>query len=104
MNQIKITESDLHSHLKARMLQRGIRIEEIETVLNQEWEATDAKLGTLGKVFIFEYNEMWEGKSFEEKEVSVYYKFTNDTMVLLAAKARYGRSSIKGGGENEVRI
>jgi hypothetical protein len=59
MNQIKITESDLHPHLKARMLQRGIRIEEIETVLNQGWEATDAKLGTLGKVFIFEYNEMW---------------------------------------------
>ena len=104
MNQIKITESDLHPHLKARMLQRGIRIEEIETVLNQGWEATDAKLGTLGKVFIFEYNEMWEGKSFEEKEVSVYYKFTNDTMVLLTAKARYGRSFIKGGGENEVRI
>jgi len=47
---------------------------------------------------------MWEGKSFEEKEVSVYYKFTNDTMVLLTAKARYGRSFIKGGGENEVRI
>ena len=98
MNQIKITESDLHSHLKARMLQRGIRIEEIETVLNQGWEATER---TLEKYYI----RIRKGEeSFEEKEVSVYYKFTNDTMVLLTAKARYGRSFIKGGGENEVRI
>jgi len=53
---IEISEADLHPHLKARMSQRGITIEEIERVLNEGWEATDAKPGTLGKVFVFLYN------------------------------------------------
>ena len=43
---IEISEADLHPHLKARMSQRGITIEEIERVLNEGWEATDAKPGT----------------------------------------------------------
>ena len=50
-----------------------------------------SKPGTIGKVFVFQYNEMWEGKFFEEKEVSVYYKMVNDTMMLLTVKARYGK-------------
>ena len=100
---IKLANSDLHSHLSARMSQRGITIEEIEGVLNEGWEATDAKPGTLGKLFVFEYNGIWEGKLFKEKEVSVYFKFINDTMVLLTAKARYGKFS-KGGEEDETGI
>jgi len=88
---IKISEADLHPHLKARMSQRGITMEEIEKVLNEGLEATDTKPGTIGKVFVFLYNGMWEGKLFEEKEVSVYYKLINDTIVLLTVKARYGK-------------
>jgi hypothetical protein len=101
---IKISDDDLHPHLKARMAQRGITKEEIERVLNEGWEATDAKLGTLGKVFVFLYNGLWEGKIFEEKEVSVYYKLVNDRVALLTAKARYGRDFSKEGENNEVRI
>ncbi len=73
------------------MSQRGITIEEIERVLNEGWDATDAKPGTLGKVFVFLYNRIWEGKLFEEKEVSVYYKLVNNRVSLLTAKARYGK-------------
>ena len=50
---IKILNSDLHAHLKARMVQRGITREEIERTLNEGWEAKDAKSGTIGKVYIF---------------------------------------------------
>ena len=78
------------------MLQRGITREEIEAVLNEGREATDSKPGTLGKLFVFEYNNVWEGKLFEEKEVSVYYKFINDNIVLLTAKARYGKFTMEG--------
>ena len=39
---IKLANADLHSQLKARMSQRGITIEEIEAVLNEGWEVTDA--------------------------------------------------------------
>ena len=92
---IEISEADLHPHLKARMSQRGITIEEIERVLIEGGEATDAKPGTkpgtLGKVFVFLYNRMWEGKLFEEKEVSVYYRLVNNRVSLLTVKARYGK-------------
>jgi len=88
---IEISEADLHPHLKARMSQRGITIEEIERVLNEGWEATDAKPGTLGKVLVLLYNRIWEGKLFEEKEVSVYYRLVNNRVSLLTVKARYGK-------------
>jgi len=55
---MNLSEKDLHSHLKARMSQRGVTIQEIERVLNEGQEATDAKPGTLGKVFVFLYNGM----------------------------------------------
>ena len=101
---IKISDDDLHPHLKARMTQRGITKDEIERVLNEGWKAADAKSGTLGKVFVFLYNGVWEGDFCEEKEVSVYYKLVNDTVVLLTTKARYGKGFLKEGEGNEVRI
>ena len=73
------------------MSQRGITIEEIERVLNEGWEATDAKPGTLGKVLVFLYNGIWGGKLYEEKEVSVYYRVVNNRVSLLTVKARYGK-------------
>ncbi len=72
------------------MRQRGITRAEIEHTLNEGWEATDAKSGTLGKVFVFPYEEEWEGQFYEEKEVTVYYKLTPEGVVLLTAIARYG--------------
>ena len=101
---IHISELDLHSHLKARMSQRGITIEEIERVLSDGWEAKDAKAGTLGKVFVFQYNTIWEGRMFEEKEVCVYYKVVRAKMVLLTANARYGKGFSKEGEGNEAGI
>ncbi|WP_176229678.1 DUF4258 domain-containing protein [Candidatus Hakubella thermalkaliphila] len=87
----RLDDRDLHSHVKARMLQRGVTKEEIEVTLNKGWEADDAKPGTSGKVFVFPYNDNWEGEFFEEKEVRVYYKSVGDTFVLLTVKARYGK-------------
>ncbi|MFO7772827.1 MAG: DUF4258 domain-containing protein [Dehalococcoidia bacterium] len=88
----KLDDSDLHPHLEARMRQRGITRAEIEETLNHGWPAGDAKSGTFGKAFVFSYKGDWEGKHFDEKEVTVYYKFADDKCVLLTAKARYGKS------------
>ena len=101
---IKISDTDIHPHLKLRMEQRGISRGEIEMTLNEGWIAKDAKPGTLGKLFVFPYNKIWEGKLFEEKEVCVYYKIVNDSIVLLTAKARYGKDFLKERGSNEVRV
>jgi hypothetical protein len=73
---IRVTEEDIHPHLRARMHQRGISREEIERTLNEGWEASDARPGTLGKVLVFPYREEWGGQFYEEKEVTVYYKLT----------------------------
>jgi hypothetical protein len=88
---IKIKDSDIHPHLKSRMLQRGISLAEIEETLNKGKDAADAKEGTAGKVFVFPYKAEWEGKFFEEKEVTVYYKYKAERLVLLTAKAKYGK-------------
>ena len=94
---IKIVDNDLHTHLKARMEQRGITRAEIERTLNEGWKAKDAKPGTIGKVFIFPYNRTWQGDLFQEKEVTVYYKVIKEDIVLLTVKARYGKHFRKEG-------
>ena len=88
---IRITDADLHPHLRARMHQRGISRKEIERTLNEGWEASDAKSGTLGKVLVFPYEKEWEGQFYEEKEVTVYYKLAAEGIILLTAIARYGK-------------
>jgi hypothetical protein len=94
--QIKVTEEDLHPHLKARMQQRGITRQEIERTLNEGWEATDAKPGTLGKVMVFSYQAEWEERFYEQKEVTVYYNSVGEDLVLLTVKARYGKDFLRG--------
>ena len=94
---IKIVDNDLHTHLKARMEQRGITRAEIERTLNEGWKAKDAKPGTIGKVFIFPYNRTWQGDLFQEKEATVYYKVIKEDIVLLMVKARYGKHFRKEG-------
>ncbi len=93
---VYITESDLHPHLKSRMIQRGISLQEIEFTLNNGWESSDAKLGTFGKTMVYLYQDKWEGQFFEEKEVSVYYKIIDEYIVLLTVKARYGKNFPRG--------
>jgi hypothetical protein len=92
----RITKADLHSHLRARMLQRGVMLQEIQRVLDSGWDASDAKPGVLGKVMVFPYQSEWEGKTYEEKEVTVYYRIVDGDLVILTAKARYGRDFPRG--------
>ena len=104
MSKIIIRDSDIHHHLRARMQQRGVSMDEIEITLNKGWKAEDAKEGTIGKVFVFGYNTYWEGRYFEEKEVSVYYRYKKEELILLTVKARYGKAFMTGGRKNENRI
>ena len=43
---MKVKDTDIHHHLEARMLQRGISKEEIEITINKGWIDEDAKEGT----------------------------------------------------------
>jgi len=93
---ILVTEDNLHPHLKARMQQRGVTRKEIECTLNEGWKAADAKEGTFGKIMVFSYQTEWEGQFYEEKEVTVYYKFVDNCLILLTVKARYGKNFCRG--------
>ncbi len=92
----EVADFEIHKHLLARMQQRGITKDEIQTTLNEGTDATDCKPGTHGKVMSFQYNKEWEGKVFEEKEVTVYYKIKAKEKFLLTVKARYGKGFKKG--------
>jgi len=78
------------------MHQRGITREEIERTLNEGRKASDAKSGTLGRVMVFPYETEWEGQFYQEKEVTVYYKVTDEELILLTVKARYGQGFPRG--------
>ena len=92
-----ISESDLHPHLKARMEQRGVTLEELQRTLDEGWSATDVRPGTFGKTFVFSYAREWEGSRYAEKEVTVYYKTVQAGLVVLTVKARYGDGFARGG-------
>jgi len=92
MKAFHVTEADLHTHLEARMHQRGVTLEEIRQTMAQGWQAADVKSGTYGKVMVFSYEAEWEGQFYPEKEVTVYYKLVeNERVILLTVKARYGQ-------------
>lgn len=93
---ISVTEKDLHSHIEARMLQRGITLQEIKNTLNKGWEASDAKPGISGKTMVYPYHKEWECQFHEEKEVTVYYKVVEEHPILLTVKARYGKKFLRG--------
>ncbi len=89
-NPFKITEAHVHPHLRVRMSQRGITLEEVERTLNEGWETAQARAGTMGRTFAFPYRAHWEGTFFEEKEVTVFYKTRGAQIILLTVLARYG--------------
>ena len=93
---MEIEKNDLHPHLRERMEQRGVILNEINHVLQNGFEARDAKKGTRGKVFVFEYDDLWLGKKYLEKEVTVYFREQNMELIILTVKARYGKDFPRG--------
>lgn len=85
-----LTDEQFHPHLRRRMEQRGITEQEIRETVQQGWLCSDAKPGTRGRRRVFPYDATWEGTHYDEKEVTVYYKFEKDDLILLTAIARYG--------------
>jgi len=95
--EIQISKADLHPHLESRMNQRGVTFEEVKQVMAEGGEAVESKPGTLGKVLVFPYGSKWEGRYYEEKEVTVYYKNKEGHgVILLTVIARYGQTFSRG--------
>ena len=92
----RLTEADLHPHLRDRMAQRGVTVQEIEQTVADGCQAADARPGTLGRVKVFPYEAEWEGKFCRQKEIIVYYKQTSEGIVVLTVIARYGQEFPRG--------
>lgn len=89
--EIQIDKKDLHPHIKSRMRQRGVTLEEIKKVMAEGWTASESKPGAEGRVLVFPFGAEWEGRHYEEKEVTVYYKNIGEhDIILLTVVARYG--------------
>jgi hypothetical protein len=80
---------NFHEHIRKRLTTRGISEAEVRSVLEHGWPGTDAQPSTGCLVLVFPFNATWEGRHYEEKEVTVF-KVVNDELLLLTAKARYG--------------
>lgn len=79
------------------MAQRGVTRREVENVIEEGWLTSSAKPGTWGRRKVFVYNKEWEGRTFEEKEVTVYFKIGKDgDLLLLTVVARYGSDFPRG--------
>ncbi len=87
---MKISQDDLHPHIRARMSQRGVTFDELAHVMARGGPARGSRPGTFGRVAVFPFNAIWEGEYYEEKEVTVYYRKTETGHVLLTVIARYG--------------
>jgi len=82
---------EVHEHLRRRMSERGITLQEVGQTLAAGWPAADAKPGTTGKTLVFR-GQYWRGrKVYAEKEVTVYTKEAQGRTIVLTAKARYGQ-------------
>ena len=74
------------------MKERGVTSDEIEITINKGKHIQDAKEGTFGKTYVFTFNEEWEGSFYAKKEVVVYYKIKDKSIILLTVISRYGDS------------
>ena len=92
----RLTEEDIHPHLRARMVQRGVTMEEIERTVAGGRPVTEARPGTCGRARVFPYAAEWQGRFHREKEVTVYYRQTGERIVVLTVIARYGQGFAEG--------
>jgi hypothetical protein len=82
------------------MSARGVPGADLSDTLQKGWAAADAVEGTRGAVFVFPFGTFWEGKVYEEKEVTVYWKTVADELIVLTVKARYGKNFPRGRRED----
>ena len=87
---MKISDKDFHPHILKRMSERGITKLEIKKTLNDGLAISDVKAGTLGKKYLFNFNNVWNNKFYKFKEVKVFYKLINKRIILLTAISRFG--------------
>ena len=75
-------------HAVKRADERGVTHEEIkEAIKNSNWLKATHDRYTIN--YLFNYNKIWEGKFYKQKEIVVIFKEENDKIVVITTIARY---------------
>lgn len=77
-------------HTLERAQERGTNAEEIKQVI-ETGLLLDAKHGRSKKVKVYPFNELRNGKFYEQKRVEVIYTTEGDTFVTVTVYAFYGK-------------
>ena len=75
----------IHPHAKERMLERGVKEEEVVT----RGEPFLAKFNRNGFRRNFIFNGLWRGRSFNVKQVEVITINENDDIIIITVVAKY---------------
>ena len=84
-------------HFSGRMTRRGVTAVEVEQTFTEGWPCGDSRPGVDCRTLVFPFDGEWEGRRYEEKEVTVYFKYDGDELIWITSKARYGAGFPRGG-------
>lgn len=88
-------------HIAGRMVKRGATREDVEATVAAGWPCDDARAGRECRTLVSEYNAVWDGKWYAEKEVTVYYVREGDRLILVTVNTRYGSGFPRGGHDED---
>lgn len=81
-------EFEITKHAHKKLKDRGIDFYEVkETISKSKWIRTRYKRFT--SIRVFEYNQVWEGVFYRQKEVKVVFAKENGKIIVITAIARY---------------
>lgn len=80
----------IDAHTIEQMKKRGTNEREIREVLETEIEY-EAKLGRKKKSKVFPFQNIWEGKFYEQKKVEVIYFVENNLIITVTVYVYYGK-------------
>lgn len=83
----------IDDHAKKRALERGASEDEVYDTLKTGKTIT-AKSDRLAKEKIYTFNEKWNGKFYEQKQVKVIYIVEGTTTIVITVVVKYGNFTV----------
>ena len=80
----------MEPHTLERALERGANEEEIIETLRKVRPVV-AKSGRFGNLKVFQFNDVWKGKHYDQKEITVYYLVEEESIITITVYVYYGK-------------
>ncbi len=83
-------EIRIDPHTLARAEERGANETKIEDVIHTGF-STPAKYDRMGKTKVYDFNQEWHGKIYEQKRVEVFYTVEREVIITATVYVFYGK-------------